>query len=95
LTHHFDDSDSSFEAWVWAVGRSDELSLRDELDTSRIPQDGTPGFATSGLTWSKVIRAGNTLTVSLENLFDKDYRVHGSGLNGAGRNLIVAWEVRY
>ncbi len=93
--HYLDGSDTSLEAWVWAVGRADDLSLRDELDSSRIPIDGTPGFAISGVTWSKEFSASNVLSVSLENLFDKDYRVHGSGLNGAGRNLIVAWEVRH
>ena len=36
-----------------------------------------------------------TLTAALDNLADKDYRVHGSGLNEPGRNLILAAEYSF
>jgi hemoglobin/transferrin/lactoferrin receptor protein len=32
------------------------------------------------------------LSVAVENISDEDYRVHGSGLNGPGRNFILALE---
>jgi len=35
------------------------------------------------------------LTVALENIADKEYRVHGSGVNEPGRNFIVAADLRF
>ena len=29
------------------------------------------------------------LTLALENVTDEDYRIHGSGVNEPGRNLVV------
>jgi outer membrane receptor protein involved in Fe transport len=34
------------------------------------------------------------VTGGIENLTDKEYRVHGSGLNEPGRNAIVAVEIK-
>lgn len=78
----------------WATGRAqdeaDELSLRDKGDTERIPPGGTPRWAVLhlGTTW----QATETLNVSviLENVTNHDYRIHGSGINEPGRNLVVA-----
>jgi hemoglobin/transferrin/lactoferrin receptor protein len=68
---------------------ADKLSDEDKLDTQRIPPGGTPGYAVlsfrTGFSFSK----GFELAVSLENIFDKDYRIHGSGVNEPGRNLII------
>lgn len=78
------------EAELIAVDKADRLSSRDEGDTDRIPPGGTPGYAV----WN--IRAGYTvndtlqLTSSLENVTDKNYRIHGSGQNEVGRNIVVA-----
>jgi len=38
---------------------------------------------------------GLTLTAGLENFTDEAYRVHGSGINGAGRNVLVGAEWRF
>jgi hemoglobin/transferrin/lactoferrin receptor protein len=32
---------------------------------------------------------------ALENVFDEDYRIHGSGYNQPGRNFKFSLEVRY
>ena len=34
---------------ILAVGRADDLSLKDETDSSRIPPNGTPGYALVGI----------------------------------------------
>jgi hemoglobin/transferrin/lactoferrin receptor protein len=42
------------------------------------------------------LRTGFRLTpalsvhVALENILDKDYRIHGSGVNEPGRNLVLS-----
>lgn len=71
-------------------GSQDRLSTRDRLDTDRIPAGGTPGFAAVTLRggWQQSDTLG--ISVALENLFDQDYRIHGSGLNEAGRNIVVS-----
>lgn len=78
------------ELSILAVGRADDLSLKDETDSSRIPADGTPGFALFGLRGGRAIGKNTELTLSAENLGDVDYRIHGSGLNGPGRNFIFS-----
>ena len=34
-----------------------------------------------------------TMTLGLENIFNRDYRIHGSGVNEPGRNLVFTAEV--
>lgn len=81
-----------FETFMVRSENQDKLSTSDKHDTQRIPPDGTPGYTVFN------IRSGwkidDTLTISavLENIFDKDYRIHGSGSNEAGRNLVISME---
>jgi hemoglobin/transferrin/lactoferrin receptor protein len=73
---------------TWAAD-ADRLSTRDEGDTSRIPPGGTPGYAVFHLRGGVRLGEHWTLDVGLENLANEDYRVHGSGQNSPGRNLVV------
>ncbi len=84
-----------FEGTVWTMGDADQLSFRDERDTTRIPADGTPGFTVLGLGAGRVLSDRVNLVVRFDNLTDVDYRVHGSGLNGPGRNLVGMVEFRF
>jgi len=83
------------EAWMWAVDNQDKLALRDTTDTSRIPAGGTPGFTIFGLSGGVKINENARWSLSLENLGDKNYRVHGSGLNGPGFNLVTTFELDF
>ena len=83
------------EGWAWMVDDQDQMALRDEADTSRIPPGGTPGYTVFGVSAGVPLSADVDLGLSLENLGDKDYRVHGSGLNGPGRSVIVTCELRF
>lgn len=65
------------------------LSGRDVRD-ARINPLGTGGFVVydSHLTWQVGLQT--TMRVGIENLFDKKYREHASGLDAAGRNYHVS-----
>ncbi len=77
------------EPFLVFADSQDRLSPRDIRD-SRIDPDGTPGWMTANLrtTWSLDERW--QLTASVENLLDKRYRIHGSGIDATGRNLFVS-----
>ena len=78
------------ELSILAIGKANELSLKDETDSSRIPSNGTPRFALLGLRGGRSVGENTTLILGVENLGDVDYRIHGSGLNGPGRNFIFS-----
>ncbi len=67
-----------------------ELSTRDRADTDRIPPGGTPGHTTLLVRGGWQVSDRLRLSLALENLFDEDYRIHGSGLNEPGRNVVVS-----
>ena len=80
------------EAVVDAAEKATRLSADDERDTQRIPDGGTPGYAVLALRGGATVRDDLRLTVALENVADEDYRIHGSGVNEPGRNLVVQAE---
>jgi hemoglobin/transferrin/lactoferrin receptor protein len=79
--------------WGELVGdmaaKADKLSADDARDTQRIPPGGTPGYAVFHARVGTTVVENLDLTLALENIFDKDYRIHGSGVNEPGRNLVV------
>ena len=82
-----------FEAAGDFAAKADRLSDGDRRDTQRIPPGGTPGYAIATLRAGLMVTPDLTLNMALENLFDEDYRIHGSGVNEPGRNVIatVTW----
>jgi hemoglobin/transferrin/lactoferrin receptor protein len=86
---------------VWVEGvithaeKADKLSAGDRRDTQRIPEGGTPGFTVAHLRTGWQLDPQTSLSVAVENLFDETYRIHGSGLNEPGRNLVVALDRRF
>ncbi len=67
-------------------GRQDRLSPRDVRDP-RINPLGTAGWGTINLLASWQVREHLELGLRLQNIGDKDYREHGSGIDAPGRNL--------
>lgn len=67
---------------------SQERLAQGDIDDNRIPEGGTPGWTVvninTGYSW-KFLSAD----LSLKNLFNVDYRYHGSGINGYGRSLFI------
>jgi hemoglobin/transferrin/lactoferrin receptor protein len=78
---------------LYAAGQ-DRLSARDRVDP-RVNPNGTAGWGTlnARVSW----RASPALDLSLraENLGDKHYREHGSGLDEPGRNFILTADYRF
>jgi hemoglobin/transferrin/lactoferrin receptor protein len=76
-------------ATMTVAGKADKLPAHDRVDVERIPPGGTPAYAVYGLHagWraNRLLR----LSAAIENLRNKDYRIHGSGLNEPGRNLVL------
>jgi hemoglobin/transferrin/lactoferrin receptor protein len=89
--------EARWRAWasVRAADEQDELSLKDATDARRIPPGGTPGYAVASVGFGYDIGEHVRASLVLENLFDKDYRIHGSGVNEPGRNLVAAVEFAF
>jgi hemoglobin/transferrin/lactoferrin receptor protein len=75
--------------------KADKLSLRDETDTRRIPPGGTPGWDVLNLRMGYQLNRKASVSLGLENLLDENYRVHGSGVNEPGFNVVLAAEVGF
>ena len=89
LTHNLE-----LEAFLRFSADQNRLSARDERD-SRINPNGTPGWLTTNLRLTWEINDHVSALLAVENLFDKSYREHGSGINAPGLNAIVALEARF
>ncbi|MCP5021404.1 MAG: TonB-dependent receptor [bacterium] len=76
------------ELMITHASTADRLSTRDQADTSRIPVGGTPGYSVLDLRLGRKLGKNTDLMVGVENLFDEDYRIHGSGVNRPGRGLV-------
>ncbi len=83
------------EAVVLAARHQERLSPGDETDTQRIPPGGTPGYTVYTLRGGYEFCEKARATIAIENLTDKDYRIHGSGVNEPGTNVVFGMEVRF
>ncbi|MEZ6113156.1 MAG: TonB-dependent receptor [Pirellulaceae bacterium] len=85
---------SYVDFYTWLVRRQERYSQFNQGDVRFIP-GGTPGYGTLNL------RAGTALgrhqnhrvSIALENITDKYYRVLGSGVDGTGFNAIFGYEL--
>ncbi|MEM7284650.1 MAG: TonB-dependent receptor, partial [Pseudomonadota bacterium] len=87
------DSPWRFKSFVRFASAQNRLSPRDTRD-NRIDPNGTPGWATLNFEvgyeaeqWSIQARA--------ENVFDRSYRHHGSGVDATGHNLTAQFRLRF
>ena len=80
------------DGYALFAAEQDRLSDRDVGDP-RIDPDGTPGWTTWNLRAAWRPRAGLELELLFENMLDKRYREHGSGIDARGFNgvLSVRW----
>lgn len=76
------------EAYTVFAGSQHRLSPSDRSDP-RIRPGGTAGFATANLRGGLPVKGLGTVTIGLENLTNKSYRWHGSGIDAPGVNLVL------
>jgi outer membrane receptor protein involved in Fe transport len=79
------------EASVRGAGRQSRLSPEDQND-SRIPQGGTPAWWTLNLRLGAQIGPHLRVLLAAENLLDRKYKYHGSGVYAPGTNVILQLE---
>ncbi len=72
-----------------AAAKADTLSADDRRDLQRIPPGGTAGYAVFHVRSGVTLVGGVALSLAMENVMDEDYRIHGSGVNEPGRNVIL------
>jgi hemoglobin/transferrin/lactoferrin receptor protein len=65
-------------------GEAARMNASDQLDTSRIPPNGTPSFLLLTLRGGYKVNENLIITAALENLLNQTYRYHGSGSNEPG-----------
>ncbi len=80
-----------FDIYGWIAGRQSRLSQRDIRD-SRIPPGGTPAYGIVNVNFGMRLRENEQIALGVENIFNEWYRVHGSGVDGAGTSGHFGYE---
>lgn len=83
------------EGIVKASDNQDDLSTADKNDKQRIPPGGTAGYVTFGIRGGYEINSYFSINGAIENIGNIDYRIHGSGVNEPGLNLIISAKVSF
>lgn len=78
-----------------AASAGDKLNSAERADTQRVPPAGTPGWTLLTLRGGWTVNRHLTLTASLDNLLNEEYRAHGSGSNEPGFGGTVGVAVRF
>ena len=82
------------EPYLLFAARQDRLSSRDVRDV-RINPNGTSGWVTANVSGAWQVNDVMRLSAKLENLFDRQYRVHGSGIDAVGRSLFLSLQTSW
>ncbi|CAN5336748.1 TonB-dependent receptor [soil metagenome] len=82
------------ESFLLFADRQDRLAPQD-VDDSRIDPNGTPGWVSlnARLGWMPTPRY--RIGLDANNLFDQNYREHGSGIDAPGRGLALTLETLF
>ncbi len=84
-----------FVARIRFADHQDDLSDADKRDTQRIPPDGTPGYSVFDLRANYWATDQLKLFFELENVTNRDYRIHGSGNNMPGINFVFGFDLAF
>lgn len=83
-----------FNAGVLAAANQDRLSDRD-LGDPRIDPYGTGGWARWNIGALYALNEAVDLSFEVQNIGDKQYREHGSGIDAVGRNFVLGVDWRF
>ena len=70
----------------WLAASKQSRLAQGDIDDNRIPDGGTPGWNIFNFNTGYSFKFVD-VDISLRNILNKDYRYHGSGINGYGRSL--------
>jgi len=76
-----------FELFIRSAAKQDRLSSRD-IDDSRIPKGGTLGWTTLNVRSFWELSDHLQFNFIFENIFDKAYKEHGSGIYSPGKGIV-------
>jgi len=82
------------EAYTKFAGRQDALSTRDKTD-SRMDPNGTPAWFTLNARGNLKINDSIKINSGVENILDRGYRLHSSGVDASGINFFLGIEAKY
>lgn len=73
------------------AGEQSRLAKGDK-DDNRIPPGGTPGWNVLNFYGTYSVNSWS-FNLAFQNVFNTDYRIHGSGINGVGRSASLAVQI--
>lgn len=85
----------AYDAKKWTINieqlfaSSQNRLAQGDKDDNRIPKGGTPGWYILNFYFGYNPMSKIGFRMGLMNIFNSDYRLHGSGINGAGRNAFI------
>ncbi len=74
---------------IWQFASKQNRLAQGDKDDNRIPSGGTPGWNVVNLYTDYLLKEFH-LSAGLLNVFNEDYRTHGSGINGVGRSVWIS-----
>ena len=80
---------------VVMVDAQERLSSSDRRDTQRVPPGGSPGYTLYNLHAGFNIDEKSFVFAGVENISDKNYRVHGSGSQEPGINFVAGVDLTF
>jgi outer membrane receptor protein involved in Fe transport len=84
----------AIEPYFYYADQQDRLDPSD-LNDHRINPNGTGGYGVLNLRGRWAPDAPYRMQLDFKNLLDKDYREHGSGIDGAGFGVVATVEARF
>jgi outer membrane receptor protein involved in Fe transport len=72
----------------WLAASKQSRLAQGDIDDNRIPDGGTPGWNIFNLNTGYSFKLVD-VDLSLRNILNRDYRYHGSGINGYGRSVFL------
>jgi outer membrane cobalamin receptor len=83
-----------FVALEWLAASAQTRLAQGDRDDNRIPIGGTPAWSVFNV-YGGYTRGALRVNLNVVNVLNADYRLHGSGVNGAGRSVVLSIGYRF